>query len=152
MPLDPLIAFGLAANILQFIDSTSRLVSKGHAIHRSAKGCLPENAQIEIVSNRLRSLASGLQQAIRSNGTTYHQSDEEKAIETICQDCIEVAEDLLRRLEPLKVKGNMTRFKSYRQAFKSVWNKEAIDMTYKRMELFRGELNTFLLQSIRYKA
>jgi hypothetical protein len=148
--LDPLTAFGLAANVLQFVDFTAKLVSKGNDIHRSATGMLPEHEQISTISSRLQFLSSSLKQKFHTPTTSKHLSFEDHALEAICQGTIEVADDLSQRLSVLTAQGGMSRFKSYRQALKTVWNQDAINSTFKRLELFRGELNTCLLFSIRY--
>jgi hypothetical protein len=64
--------------------------------------------------------------------------------------CNKVALELNDRLSRLATNGQVSRFKSYRQALKSVWNKETIDTLFKRLERFRGEINTYLLSAIQY--
>jgi hypothetical protein len=47
MPLDPLSALSVAASAIQFIDFSSKIVSKGKHIYKSANGVLREDAEVE---------------------------------------------------------------------------------------------------------
>jgi ankyrin repeat protein len=143
--MDPVSALSLAGNILQFVELSAKLVSKGNAIFNSANGTLEENDRLEVVSSRLREHSLDLGRSI----STPHTQNE-LALVAICRSCIDIVDELLQKLSCLAVQGNITRFKSYRQALKSVWHKDAINDLASKLELFRGELNTCLLLSIRY--
>jgi hypothetical protein len=142
--MDPLAALGLAANVLQFVDFAAEIVSKGNAIHKSASGALEGNAQLDSVCARMQALATDLGQSISSPLVV-----DDHALITICRDCVEISAELHQKLLSLAIKGSITRFKSYRQALKSVWAKDAIDTLASRLQLFRGELNTVLLMGMR---
>jgi hypothetical protein len=58
--MEPLVALGLAANIVQLINFTTELVSKGHEMHRSDDGALVENSELQAVTENLQMLASQL--------------------------------------------------------------------------------------------
>ncbi|KAH6971068.1 hypothetical protein BKA56DRAFT_661025 [Ilyonectria sp. MPI-CAGE-AT-0026] len=146
--MDPLTSLGLAANLLQFVEFATKLVGKASDIHKSAEGILPENSELWDITTRLQ----GLTQAInrRSEGPLSNQNGAEtRALQEVCDECNKVALELNARFSKLATNGRMSRFKSYRQALKSVWNKEAIDALFKRLERFRGEINTYLLSAIR---
>jgi hypothetical protein len=51
--MDPLTAFSLACGIVQFVDFSSKLVSKGYEISISAEGALAENLDLETVTTDL---------------------------------------------------------------------------------------------------
>lgn len=53
--MDPLTAFGLAANILQFIDFTSKLFVLGKEIHGAGESA--RNLNLGLIVNDLNSLA-----------------------------------------------------------------------------------------------
>lgn len=61
--MDPLTAFGLAANILQLVDFGSRLLSTGREI--SQTGSTLENAEIEQVVLAFQKLNEDLQESLR---------------------------------------------------------------------------------------
>ena len=58
--MDPLTALGLAANIVQFVDFTSKLISQSHEIYRSADGALEDHVALENVANNLSKLSDEL--------------------------------------------------------------------------------------------
>jgi hypothetical protein len=141
MSLEALAAIGLASNILQFIDFAAKLVSKGNRIRKSTSGALPENDDLETTSKRLRKLADELYKV--SSDPTNH------ALQTISLVCMKASEDLIDKLASLKSRGEISRFRSYRQALKCVWNKHEINAMSGRLNLFRAELTTFLLISLK---
>jgi hypothetical protein len=51
--MDPLTAVSLAANVVQFVDFATRLVSAGNELRLSSKGALAINLEIEGVTKRL---------------------------------------------------------------------------------------------------
>jgi hypothetical protein len=52
--MDPISILGLAANILQFIDYGTQLLSGTQEIYRSATGASSENIEIEGTTERLQ--------------------------------------------------------------------------------------------------
>jgi hypothetical protein len=150
MVLDPISALSLAGNIVQFIDFSSKIVSKGRRIYLSADGALPKNLELEVVANDLAALAHGLK-FNPSRYVTEDLADEENALQTMSEECDKIAEELLRRLEGLKVKSHAKQrgWKSLRQALKSVWSKEELDELSERLFLFRDQLQFHILISMK---
>jgi hypothetical protein len=144
--MDPITMLGLAANVLQFVDFAAEIVSKGNAIRKSTIGALEDNAQLDIVCTRMQTLAADLKQSVNNPFAA-----DDFALNAICRDCSQIAAKLHQKLSRLAASGSVTRFKSYRQALKSVWAKDAIDVLACRLKLFRGELNTVLLAGLRRK-
>jgi hypothetical protein len=58
--LDPLTAVGLAANIVQFLDFTLKLVTETRDIHHSASGHSAKSASLSAIADDLKSLSEGL--------------------------------------------------------------------------------------------
>jgi hypothetical protein len=142
MPLEALAAAGLASSIVQFIDFAAKLVSKGNKIHKSVSGVLPENEDLDNISNRLRILAYDLHQSCSRL--------KDSPLQSMSLVCIQASEELIAKLSSLKNRGGVSRFRSYRHALKCVWNKHEIDAMSIRLNLFRAELTTFLLISLGY--
>lgn len=65
-----------------------------------------------------------------------------------------VADELLGRLEKLKVakEAKHRKWKSFRQALKTVWNKKDLDDLSARLSAFRDELQFHILLSLRHVA
>lgn len=148
MPLDPLSALSVAAALFQFIDFTAKIVSKGNHLFQSANGILPENESIESTTIRLRDLAGPLQ----SQTPTVGGYPEDRALKALCGECVDIAMQLLAQLEKLKVPENCNnrRWKSFRQALKSVWSKDKVDELNKRLRGLDEQLRTHILLLLRY--
>jgi hypothetical protein len=141
--MDPLTVIGLVGNIVQFVDFTSKLLSKAGEVYRSADGALVENTDLEIVANDLISLCSP-----RNPNTTIPSDN--PALDALWSKCEEVGKELLEALAKLKIQGQKTKWKSFRKALKSVWSKEEIEALLKRLSSFRDELNLRILVDLRY--
>jgi flagellar motility protein MotE (MotC chaperone) len=146
--LDPMSALSLAGNIVQFVDFSSKIVSKGRRIYLSAEGALPKNLELEVVANDLSQLAARLRTDGLNKATP---SEEETSLKIISDECSKIAKELLKRLDKLKVKSDAKHrgWKSLRQALKSVWNKEELDDLAERLSLFRNQLQTDILFSLK---
>src|SRR5579871_6769347 len=121
--MDPLSVLSVASNIVQFVDFGLRVVSKGNQIYRSVDGRLAENLDLEIVTSDLLLLQHKLQRCIPVSSGTSPVSEDTQALQSLCQSCTTTAERLLERLNMAKAQGRFRRWKSLRQALKSVWSK-----------------------------
>lgn len=148
MVLDPLSAVSLAATIVQFVDFSSKIVSKGYHLYGSVDGALPENQHLNYVITDLKGLNTRLQE---SQNLAYWTKDE-KALQAIAVQCSVMADELLLRLNCLKVPEGTRyrRWKSFRQALKSVWNKEDLDKMAATLSDYRSQLEMHILVSLRY--
>jgi hypothetical protein len=148
MVLDPMSAVSLASSIVQFIDFSGKIVSKGRRIYLSAEGALPKNLELGVVTNDLSRLAGALRKAALDRTKS---NDDEKSLQTISDECAKIADILLERLEKLKVKSDAKHrgWKSVRQALKSVWSKEELEELAARLWMFRDQLQFQVLVSMK---
>ncbi|KAJ9604348.1 hypothetical protein H2200_011182 [Cladophialophora chaetospira] len=103
MVVDPVSAVGLAANVVQFIES--------------ADGILEENALIEMTVNDLKDQLDRIKDVISSGWPSLARFQHES---------LKLASELLEALDKLKVKGSPGKWKSLRKALKSIHSKEKI--------------------------
>jgi hypothetical protein len=144
--LDPLSAIGLAGNIVQFVDFSAQLVGKARDIHNSTSGTLPGNIDTEAITRSLLQLNTKLRDRVLEPNST-----EEKVIQVLCRGCDAVANELIIALDALKVQGKKTRWKSVRQALKSVAGKEKIESLSKRLAGYREQLTLSFFVALRYE-
>lgn len=152
--MDPLSALSVAAAVIQFIDYSTRIVSKGKELYKSADGALAENIELETASVRLQNLSRTLKDSLRANQQAPKEgvaSKSDGALETICEACVTVSKELVDKLENLKVPEGHShkKWKSFRQALKTVWTKEKIEEVAQRLAKLRADLDTNVLLSIR---
>jgi hypothetical protein len=147
MVLDALSVVSLAATIIQFVDFGSKIVSKGYHLYESTDGVLPEYARLGYLIADLKSLNARLQTHEKLSCFTK----EERALEDLSSKCSALAKELLERLEKLNVEPNTKnrKWKSFRQALKSVWSKKALEQIAATLSEFRNQLELHILISLR---
>lgn len=145
--MDPFNALSIAASVVQFVDFTSKILSTTYELYKSADGASLENAERETVTKDLQALNKRLTNRSSRRGSL---AKEEYALETICRGCNVIADELLEKLERIRIKGKHTKWKSLRQALKSIWSESAIDEVSRRLARYRQELDTQLLVLIKY--
>ena len=91
---EALAAFGLASNILQFVDFGIKLVSYVSGLYASAEGASKENAIFE-------KIALDIKRTTRNLASIAANHDE--ALEDLVKTCNRLARDLLAILDTLKI-------------------------------------------------
>jgi NACHT domain len=146
--MDPLSALGIAAAAIQFLQFAGSLVSKSRQIH--AQGALIDHIECANATNRLSELANNVQQSLDDLGSLGLLSDDSENLRLICSRCVEISEELSTRLSELRLSGNHQKWKSVRQALKSICSKGKVDELAGRLASCKDELNLHLVASIRY--
>jgi hypothetical protein len=144
--LDPISALSVASSLVQFVDFSAKILSKGHRLFHSTNGSLLENDEIETVAKRLRDMIQDLQGSLSSTG------NKEQALANLCKEFIEVAEELILELKMLKLPSDSRyrRWKSLRQALKSVWSRDKLESMENRLRELDGHLKIHILILLRY--
>ena len=148
--MDPLSGLSVASNIVQFIDFGLKVVTKGRKIYRSVDGTLAENSDLEVVTSDLLILQSKLQCLPPISNKDGVGMDDTEAFKKLSNSCAELAGKLLQKLNMAKAQGRFRKWKSLRQALKSVWSKGEIEEMASRLSGFRGELQLHLLMTLRF--
>ena len=142
MVLDPMTALSVATSVVQFVDFGTKLISKGREIYKSTEGVLSDHAEQAAISSRLADLTRGLSV---SCAATKRLSPVENALQEVTLDCLECAEDFTLAIDELRVTGNHRKWKSFRQALKSVWKKEGIEVRLVKLDRLRQLVIVHLL-------
>jgi hypothetical protein len=148
--MDPLSALSIAASVVQFVQFGASLVSKTHEIYASNEGTLAMNVQVEVATRRLIDLVDSLRDPSFAGSSL--PLVESQSLQNICNKCVSISNELFSRLDKLMVHDAHTyrKWKSFRQALKSVWSKDGIEAIRKRLEVCKDELDIHLVVSIRY--
>jgi molecular chaperone GrpE (heat shock protein) len=139
--METLATIGLVGNIVQFVDFSGKLISKSSQLYRSGKGALAENVDTETAAKDLVLLNNKLKDAATITG--------DRALESLCESCNAVADELLAALDKVKVKGKQQKWKSIRKALRNVWSKEEIEELERRLAKFRELLNLHVVTDLR---
>ena len=147
--MEPLTAVGLAANIVQFVTFGINIVSKGNQIYRSQDGDLPKNREIENVTKDLQQLQGKLRSSIGPHDLSNTMTEDDQALKALLDTSNDIATQLLQQLNRVKAKGRPQRWKSLRQALKSVCSKGDIESLAQRLSALREGIKTRIFISLR---
>jgi hypothetical protein len=143
--MDPLTALSLAGNVVQFVDFGCQLLSHSRELYKSTWGSLAADEELHLVTADLRALILKL----RSN-TGDGSQDASQEFRKICDEAVTLAEEILTRIDGLKVSGKHRAWKSFQQAIKSAWSQKETDGLIRRLSRLRQALETRILLSLRY--
>jgi hypothetical protein len=150
--MDGLSALSVAASVAQFIEFGCGLFTKSKEIYNSTHGALLPQVEIEFATKRLVELSGRIETSVSlQTGPNPSAIMEDRALRDICQACLSLSNQLLSKLNTLKVAdGQRNRgYKSFRQALKSVWSKREIDDLAERLNVLRQDLDAHVLVSLR---
>jgi hypothetical protein len=145
--MESLTTLGLAANIVQFVDYSTRLLAEASEVYHSATGLSKEYVELRDVADNLKDLVERLVAPTNPGPTSSAQAE----ISKIALSAKTVAKDLISTIETLKVNdGSKKGWRSFRQALSTLWNKEKIVGLQKRLDAFRDQLSIQILAHVRY--
>lgn len=150
--MDPISAISLAGTIVQFVDFGGKLLSNAIELYRSSIGTLAAHHELELVTTDLRALIYKLQQSSHTGNEPPGREDEaqQKSLEVVCDEAVKVAEEIVTRLEGLKVKdGKHRKWNSLKQAVESAWSRKELQNLQSQLQGLKDALETRVLFSIR---
>lgn len=147
--MEPLSIISLTGNIIQFIEFTAQLVSKGRKINDSKEGALIDHVDLSTTSNHLVELSKYVSNSLRSQGSSQELSPLDRRLQEVCGGCWVVASELIDMLDKLRLQGKRSRWRSLRQAFKSICGQQKVNNLKARLDQYRGILDTTLLVALR---
>ncbi|KAI1272944.1 hypothetical protein F5Y07DRAFT_279687 [Xylaria sp. FL0933] len=139
--MDPLSTIGLLGDVVQFIDFAAKLLAKSRELYNSSDGHFIETSELIKISEHTSQLSQNL--VNRPNSTPSNE------FATLIEGCHDVSGELLRALGQLKVQGRKSGYKTFRQAFKTIWSKEKIRELEARLDRFRREINLHICVQLR---
>ncbi|KAH6683967.1 hypothetical protein B0J14DRAFT_458323, partial [Halenospora varia] len=122
--MDPLTALGLAGNVVQFVDFGSKLLSSSVQLYKSTTGTLKVNDELELVAAEIKALTSKLSS----------EEDLGANFQKICNETVDIANNILMRLDKLKIGGKNRVWKSLWQAINVAWTAEELANLVDRLE------------------
>ncbi|KAG8528473.1 uncharacterized protein KY384_007391 [Bacidia gigantensis] len=150
MVLEALAALSLATSVVQFVDFTSKLLSKGNKYYESPDGVLTENAELQGNVEHFKRLNIDLNNSLASVAAPHALDSAERALWTVTKECEKIAKEFCSTLDKLKLVGSRTRWRSFRQALKTLCSKERIQNMLQRLRSARENLIVHLLVVINF--
>jgi hypothetical protein len=147
--MDPLTAFSLVGNIIQVLDFTHQLFHGVSTYYKSGAGALPVNEELKLITTDLSDFITKLSRPLKVTNPATNDSSIE-SLQALCGGCKKVADELLGRLNDLKVNGRHQAWKSFRAAIKAAWSAKEIEALDSRLMKFRMALELEAISELRY--
>jgi hypothetical protein len=151
--MDPLTALSLAGTIVQFVDFGRTLITDARDLYTSSSRTLTAIEELELVAADLQVLVLKLRKSFCSAdaNVSFFESgtEKQKGFENICNNAAKLAEDLIAKLDKLKVKSfENKKWASIRQAVNTVFSKDEINTMTKRLSCLKEALELRILTFI----
>lgn len=157
--MDPLTGFSAAGTIIQFVDFSTKLLSSGIELYKSSRGSLEANeemglttADLKSVVKKLRSTAAPVIQDGEAVDTLQSVDEDVQSLRDfrkICNQAEKIAEELIAKLEGLRVKhGGNHKLESMKAAIKTTWSKDEIKSLAQRLSILRESLDSHTISMI----
>jgi hypothetical protein len=146
--LDPLTAISLAGNVAQFVDFSSRIVSRTRELTKSSYGATQEAYNAEILIRDLVRITEQVKDGART-ASVSSPAEEDKALEDLCDGCIILSERMIKRLEKLKLEEGAGKRRAFLHALKSVWSQRELESEESQLATYRSQLEFRVLASFR---
>jgi hypothetical protein len=146
-PMSELVALGVAAAILQFVDFGSKLLVTGYDIYKSHSGAAPQTIHIQTISTELRAISAELSQ---SPPRDVLPTKREQSLWQLADRAHNIAYHLELLLDSLKLKKST--FKSWgalRQSWRLLNEKRHIDELKVQLDEIKSLVDTTLLILLR---
>jgi hypothetical protein len=144
--MDPLTALSTAGTIIQFVDFGIKILVAGNSLYHSTTGVIPENEELEWVTRDLMNLITKLSQA----GNLSEPSPDRVYLKEICARCEEIGQNLLSRLERLKLNANKGVLQKFHVALKATWARKDLEELVLQLEKYKRSIETRFLVDLRY--
>lgn len=146
--LDPLTAISLAGNVAQFVDCSSKIVSRTRELTKSSHRATQEAYNAEILVRDLVKVTEKVKDGARA-ARASSPAEEDKALEDLCNGCIILSERMIKRLEKLKLEEGAGKRQAFLRALKSVWSQRELESEESQLATYRSQLEFRVLTSLR---
>ena len=139
--MEAVVAFGLAANIVPFIDAASKLVSLIWSLYFSSKEGLEEYTAFLKITQDLRSILENLRTTEGGDG-----------MQQIVGECQKLGSELESTLRKLNLSDKIRKRDALKAAVKLLWKEDEIKVIQTKLDAFRSQLTLHLITSLRLAA
>jgi hypothetical protein len=145
--MDPFTALGVASNVIQIVEFSSRLISRTREIYHSRDGQLQDHVILDDAATNLSALMTELRSI--EVPKPKEQTAADRQLIQLRQDCKTIARELHDQLEQARAQGGHQKWQSVYQAIKSVYSENRIAAIQSRLDNIRKQLDTVLLVTLR---
>ena len=146
--MDPVSAFSLACGVIQVVDFSLKITSTCRKLYK--KGSFSDNDVIQGWAENLTKLCGELDRPVTDGASVDTLPANEQELLNLAASCSVTAHSLINELDGLKVSGPRKKREAFKQGFRSIWKKDAIEEIQKRLDRYQKTLDTRILVYIRY--
>jgi hypothetical protein len=147
--MESIAALSLASNIIQVVEFSSRIISRGYELYQSADGRREEHVILDNAVKNLSALHSTLQNSGRSRSEDKLSMADKQLIKLQIESGM-VAKELRELLQKVQLKKPNGKWQSVRQALLSVFSDKEISSLGSRLDNIRKQVDSAILVSLRY--
>jgi hypothetical protein len=142
--LDPLIAIGLVANVLQFVQFTGSLLQQTWALY---KGRPPPTFDLEIATRDLNRINTNFKSSSSIKGQR-DLSEDDRSLQELCSRCEQLSVELLSLLQGLQVSSPGRKWESFSKAIQAQRKQSKLEDIKNSLDIVREQMNTHLLMRL----
>lgn len=144
-----LTALSLAGTVVQFVQFATQIVQA------TVSGASSVQEDLETRTLALRDLIAKLRrQQVPGNASTsfiFRADSPDKTLQILCDGCAAIADELLARLDRLKVAGKHKMWKNFKKAIDSQWSQKELESLSRKLTEYRTALDTHVLINLKYE-
>lgn len=140
MGLEPLIALGLAANVIQLVDFASGLISKTCGVYRGKTETRLRGQDLLLASQRLANLTRSLDESLATYASSKKLTVAELGLVEVSEECKKIAAEFQSELEAFSVAVENKLWHSIRLVFKDSWKNAGLDKMERRLARQREDI------------
>ena len=146
--MEPLSTFSLACGIIQVLDFSTKLLWKCKDLYED--GALHDFQDLEDITKRLTNLRIDLQLPSDAETAGTLKTPNERGLLDAAKGCSAIADQLVGKLDGLKVKGPHRKRQAVMKGIKAICEKNEIQDAQKQLANYQNVLNTKILVDLRF--
>ena len=146
--MDPLTAFSLACGVIQVVEFSAQTLSKCREIYK--EGSLYEYQELEALTKQLVDVRAKLDLPKTNKDVKQPIAPDEQSLLEIAGQCSRTADQLVHKLDSLKIEGPHKKRQAIEKTVKLFWEKGELKEIQKRLDGYRSVLDTQILIKLRY--
>lgn len=147
--MDPMSAIAIAGIVVQFVDFGAKLVKEASALYEDGESSIRKKAAAN--TGDLQDFIARFDDSLNEEAQEKELSEDEKALQTLCHNCRDLAQSLSAKLGTLNVKESHRVWKSLGTALSNVWSKKEIQKMEEDLGKYRQAIDTRMISLTRWQ-
>lgn len=143
--MESLLAIGLAANIVQFVEYACKLITQAKEVHNSASGLPQDAAHMQTVVQDIHKLLGSLDSSSAGN----HRPVDPK-LTGLAAECKVIADEILLAIKKLSNEHPDSRWSSFKVALKIVLRADQLKRLAERVSQLQSKIIIELSAALQY--